>query len=179
MLRKIITGLVVVAALPMTAALGQTTSGQTALSQSGVAAQSSAVVIDVAKSAGCGCCEGWIVRMQDEGFEVRAQNVGREELYNLKISRGLTEDLMACHTATIDEYTVEGHVPVKEVRRMLSERPDAAGIVVPGMPIGAPGMDPVGAPSMGFDGTGTEAYDVLLLQKDGSTTVYASYPAAG
>jgi len=173
MLRNILTGLVVVAILPMSAALGQTTSGQTVLSQS------SAVVIDVAKSAGCGCCEGWITRMQDEGFEVRAQNVGREELYNLKISRGVTEELMACHTATIGKYTVEGHVPVDEVRRMLLERPDAAGIVVPGMPIGAPGMDPVGAPSMGFDGTGTEAYDVLLLQKDGTTTLYASYPAAG
>ncbi len=173
MLSKILAGLVVVAALPMATALGQTTLEPAA------SGQSSAVVVDVVKNAGCGCCEGWIVRMQDEGFDVRAKNIVREELYNLKISRGITEDLMACHTATIGEYTVEGHVPVADVRRLLAERPDAVGIVVPGMPIGAPGMDPVGAPSMGFDGSGTQAYDVLLLQKDGSTEIFASYAAKG
>ncbi|VAW17925.1 CopG protein [hydrothermal vent metagenome] len=174
MRRKILTGLAVVAALPIAMALGQTPAlGQTTLTKP------SAVVVEVAKNAGCGCCDGWIARMKDDGFEVRAQNISSDELYNLKISRGLTQDLMACHTATIDGYTVEGHVPVADVRRMLAERPDAAGIVVPGMPIGSPGMDPIGAPSMGFDGTGTEAYDVLLLQKDGATTVYSSYSANG
>jgi len=176
MLGKIL-AVLVFAALPVTGAMGQT--ADAVVPNTGAAGSTADLVIEVAKNAGCGCCNGWITRMQDAGFEVQAKNVSREELYNLKISRGLTPELMACHTATLTGYTIEGHVPLAEVRRLLDERPDAAGIVVPGMPVGAPGMDAAGAPSMGFDGTGTEAYDVLLLQNDGTTEVYASYPANG
>ena len=102
MLNKTLVALLVVAALPAGVAMAQTKDlGQTTLGQSG------AVVVDVAKNAGCMCCEGWITRMKDDGFEVHANNISNEELYKLKISRGITEDLMSCHTATIGKYTVE------------------------------------------------------------------------
>ncbi len=172
MLKKTLAALVVVvAALPAGAAMGQTTADTNATADTNV-------VVEVAKNAGCSCCEGWIARMQDDGFTMRPVNLSNEELYKLKISRGITEDLAACHTATVDGYTVEGHVPVVDVRRLLAEHPDAIGIAVPGMPIGSPGMDTVGAPSMGFAPNEKEPYNVLLVNKDGSTEIFASYPGS-
>jgi hypothetical protein len=146
----------------------------TAMGAPAVQAQFANPVVDVAKNAGCGCCEGWIDRMVQAGFTVRPENLPQDELYDLKISRGITEDLMACHTATIAGYTVEGHVPIADIKRLLKEHPNAIGIAVPGMPVGSPGMDPVGAPAMNF-GNEKDAYDVLLVRKDGSIEVYASY----
>jgi hypothetical protein len=81
------------------------------------------------------------------------------------------EQLQACHTAIVDGYVFEGHVPVREIRRLLSERPEAVGLVVPRMPIGSPGME-----MEGFD---PQPYKVLLLKKDGSFEVYADYPKGG
>jgi len=161
MLRKTLAALVF-AALPASVATAQTTQ----------------VVIDVVKNAACGCCEGWIVRMQEEGFTLNSQDLSGEELYDIKVSRGLSTELMACHTATVAGYTVEGHVPAREIRRLLAELPDAIGIATPGMPLGSPGMDPIGAPSMGFSADDVEPYDVLLVLNDGTTEVYASYGGA-
>ncbi len=161
MLRKTLAALVF-AALPATLATAQTPQ----------------VVIDVVKNAGCGCCEGWIARMQEEGFTLFSQNLSSEELYDIKVSRGLSTELMACHTATVGGYTVEGHVPAREIRRLLAELPDAIGIATPGMPLGSPGMDPIGAPSMGFSADDVEPFEVLLVLNDGSTEVFASYGGA-
>lgn len=154
-------GVLVILALPANVAFGQ----------------GNDVVIDVAKTATCGCCGGWTAQMQNEGFEMRPRDISYEELWDLKVSRGISEDLAACHTASVVGYTVEGHVPSQDILRLLAERPDAIGIAAPGMPIGAPGMDAIGAPSMGF-GDEKDAYDVLLMLKDGTTQIFASYPGS-
>lgn len=122
--------------------------------------------MEVLKSATCGCCHEWVAYMQAEGFDVTAIDVSDAELAAAKTAAGLSQDLVSCHTAKIDGYVVEGHVPAREVERLLSERPDAIGLSVPGMPYGSPGMgDPADA----------DVYDVLLVKRDGSTEVFASY----
>ncbi|MFV2033810.1 MAG: DUF411 domain-containing protein [Halocynthiibacter sp.] len=158
MLRKTLS-LIAFAALPSTAAIAQTEE----------------VVIDVAKNAGCMCCDGWVNRMDDAGFALQPRNIPGEKLYDLKVERGMSSDLWACHTATVAGYTIEGHVPARELRRLLSERPDAIGLATPGMPVGSPGMDTIGAPNMGFSEGQKEAYDVILVLRDGSTGIFASY----
>lgn len=130
-------------------------------------AQGIAPVMDVLKQASCGCCGGWVARMQEAGFTVNVQNVSGDALYAAKEASGFSDDLWACHTASVGGYTVEGHVPVSEIIRLLSERPTALGIATPGMPTGSPGMEYGGE---------REAYDVMLVNMDGSTGVYASYP---
>lgn len=87
-----------------------------------------------------------------------------------KIDLGVPTDQHSCHTGEIDGYFLEGHVPADDIRRLLAERPDAAGLAVPGMPYGSPGMGPE---------TRREAYDVMLVLGDGSSEVYSHYPAAG
>ena len=78
---------------------------------------------------------------------------------------GLKQDQTSCHTGFVEGYVIEGHVPAASVARLLKERPDAIGLAVPGMPVGSPGMGESGEP-----------YDVLLVQTDGSATVYDTYP---
>ena len=131
-------------------------------------AASASTVIDVLKAAGCGCCVAWIEKMEDAGYEVTAENVSQGALTQAKIAAGLAPDLASCHTAKVGPYVVEGHVPAREIDRLMDERPDAIGLAVPGMPLGSPGMD---------FGAQAEAYDVLLVKRDGTTEVYASYPA--
>jgi hypothetical protein len=125
-------------------------------------------LVEVWKDVSCGCCHDWIAHMKASGFEVRAYDVGnvaaRQRL-------GVPAKLGSCHTALVDGYAIEGHVPASEVQRLLRERPPAVGLVVPGMPIGSPGMD---TPAYGGR---RDAYSVLLLGKDGKTSVYASYTA--
>lgn len=132
------------------------------------AAQSASPVIDVLKQASCGCCGGWVARMEQAGFKVTVQNVSGEVLDAAKQDSGFSQDLWACHTATVGGYTVEGHVPVSEIRRLLDERPEALGIATPGMPMGSPGME---------YGNQREAFNVVLVNLDGSTDIYATYPA--
>ena len=130
-------------------------------------AQGTAPAIEVLKQASCGCCGGWVARMQEAGFTVNVQNVLGDALYAAKEASGFSDDLWACHTASVGGYIVEGHVPVTELTRLLGERPVALGIATPGMPTGSPGME---------YGDEREAYDVMLVNLDGSTEVYASYP---
>lgn len=132
----------------------------------GFAASAQAQPMDVAKNAGCGCCGGWIEQMQAAGFEVAARNISNEALYELKLSLGIGEEMMSCHTASVEGYSIEGHVPLVDIRRLLAERPDAVGLAVPGMPVGSPGME---------YGDMKDAYDVFLIGRDGSTEVFASY----
>lgn len=130
-------------------------------------AQEATPVIDVLKQASCGCCGGWVAAMQEAGFTLNVRNVSGEELYAAKEAAGLSEDLWACHTAEVAGYTVEGHVPARELTRLLQERPAALGIATPGMPAGSPGME---------YGSEREAFDVVLVGLDLSQQVYASYP---
>lgn len=137
------------------------------LAGSPVQAQQS-TIIDVKKSESCGCCSAWIDRLKQAGFQVRPENMAMGRLMRFKLDNGIKSKHASCHTGRIAGYTIEGHVPVREIRRLLKEKPDAIGLAVPGMPMGSPGMD---------FGTARDAYNVLLIKKDGSTSVYASYLA--
>ncbi|GAB5407667.1 MAG: DUF411 domain-containing protein [Balneolaceae bacterium] len=117
------------------------------------------------KNEGCQCCTKWADRMNEEEFAVIEKPI--PNLYEVKQEQGISRELASCHTALVDGYVVEGHVPVEDVQRLLKERPDAIGLTVPGMPIGSPGME--------VEGREADKYDVLLIAKDGSTSVYASY----
>ncbi|MFT4795653.1 MAG: hypothetical protein ACJAVR_002310 [Paracoccaceae bacterium] len=120
----------------------------------------------VAKSPTCGCCGAWIDRMRDAGFAVDARDVDQDTLYALKAQLGIGPEHASCHTAQVDGYVIEGHVPAQDIQRLLAERPDAAGLAVPGMPTGSPGME------MGDE---RDPYDTLLVRKDGSATVFAQH----
>lgn len=127
------------------------------------------VAIHVVKDPGCPCCNAWIGHLRDAGFAVSFEERSIEELAAFKRERGIPEDLASCHTGTAGEYTIEGHVPAADIRRLLAERPDAVGLTVPGMPYGSPGMGPE---------TEREAYEVIMIRRDGSSEVFTSYPAA-
>ncbi|MFM4651006.1 DUF411 domain-containing protein [Aeromonas bivalvium] len=117
----------------------------------------------VYKSQYCGCCEQWVKHMQDNGFELKVVNT--EQLEPIKVQHGVTPQLASCHTALVDGYVVEGHVPAADVRRMLKQKPAIRGLTIPGMPQSAPGMDIPG-----------QAYQVLAIDEAGQTAVWASYP---
>ena len=119
--------------------------------------------MEVFKSPTCGCCSAWVDHMTRAGFDAVARDVDQETLWTMKERAGVTPELSSCHTAFIDGYFIEGHVPASDVQRLLSERPDALGLTVPGMPIGSPGMEM---------GNQRDAYDTLLVLRDGSTEVF-------
>jgi len=137
------------------------------LAMTSMATAQQAPVIEVLKQASCGCCGGWVAAMQEAGFTLNVRNVSGDELYAAKEASGFSEELWACHTATVAGYTVEGHVPVSELERLLAERPAALGIATPGMPTGSPGME---------YGNEREAFNVVLVNLDTSQQIYASYP---
>ena len=110
-----------------------------------------APLITVHKDPNCGCCTGWVRHLQNAGFTVQA--IDTAELDAIKTRLGVPTDLAACHTAQVAGYIVEGHVPAVALRRFLTEKPNAAGLAVPGMPIGSPGME----------GGTPEPYDVVLF----------------
>jgi len=122
--------------------------------------------MQVWKSPSCGCCKDWIALLQRDGFAVQTIDEGNNAA---RARFGLPARYGSCHTARIGGYVVEGHVPAREIRRLLAEKPDAIGVAVPGMPIGSPGMD---GPEYGGR---RDPYDVLLVHRDGSSRVYASY----
>ncbi len=127
-------------------------------------AESSRPEVVVYKSATCGCCNGWVTYLEDEGFAVKAIN--HEDVDQIKAEHGLTNSaLKSCHTALVDGYVIEGHVPVADIDRLLAERPDIVGLTAPGMPMNSPGMNSL-IP---------KDYDVLAFRKDGSSRVYSSY----
>lgn len=112
----------------------------------------------------CECCSGWVEHMEDHGFETDLQF--SDDLEAVKEEAGVPRDLVACHTAVIGGYVVEGHVPADDVKRFLEEEPEVAGLAVPGMPMGSPGME----------GPRQDEYDVLAFQRDGETEVFTSHP---
>lgn len=119
-------------------------------------------VVEVWKSAYCGCCGGWIAHLRQAGFTVVARDV--EDIAPVKAENGVTDDLASCHTATVSGYVVEGHVPAADIRRLLAEKPEIRGLAAPGMPSAAPGMD--GA---------AEPYDVLAFDRAGATRLWARH----
>jgi len=126
-------------------------------------------VVEVWKSPSCGCCNDWIRHLRAYGFDVQAHEVSDAAKRDLRQRLGLADHFGSCHTALVGGYVVEGHVPAREIQRMLKERPRALGLAVPGMPVGAPGMD---GPEYGGQ---KDPYAVLLVQRDGGSSVYQSY----
>ena len=132
----------------------------------GPAQAKGATRIEVYKSPTCGCCNDWIDHVKADGFAVVAHDVGNNAA---RARLGMPSKYGSCHTAVVDGYVVEGHVPARDMRRLLKERPQALGLAVPNMPFGSPGMD---GPKYGNK---IEPYDVLLVLRDGSARVFQSY----
>jgi hypothetical protein len=129
-----------------------------------VALRAAGPEITVYKLSTCDCCGMWVQHLRANGFQVTVHEVPDMAEYKKKF--GVPEELQSCHTAIVDGYTIEGHVPVAEIKRLLAERPQAKGLAVPGMPLGAPGME----------ASVKDPYNVLLFQADGKTSVYKEYP---
>ena len=125
--------------------------------------------IHVLKDPNCGCCTSWIEILREDGFTVTTERSLGTQLMQHKLENRIPQNMTSCHTGEIEGYMIEGHVPPADIRRLLSERPDAVGLAVPGMPYGSPGM--------GSEAE-REAYDVFLIRKDGRTEVFTSYEAA-
>lgn len=121
----------------------------------------------VYKTKTCGCCDKWVEHMRASGFKVTVNDVPSTAEYRQKY--GVPEKLLSCHTAVVDGYSIEGHVPASEILRLLKEKPKAKGLAVPGMPMGSPGME----------GSYRDAYSVIRFDEDGSLSVYQKYAAEG
>lgn len=129
---------------------------------------SASPTIHVYKTPTCGCCTKWIEHLEAEGFAVEFED--RDDLTALKREQGVPSELASCHTALVDGYVLEGHVPASDVRRLLSERPEVDGLAVPEMPLGSPGMEHP-------DPSRHQPYDVMSFGESG-VRVFASHPAA-
>jgi len=132
----------------------------------GPAATSLPLVV-VHKSEGCECCKLWVAHLEKAGFRVEVRDV--DNMGPIKERVGIPAAMGSCHTAEVDGYFAEGHVPAQDMLRLLRERPKAKGLTVPGMPVGSPGMEIPGQ---------MQPYDVLLVALDGSTSVFAHHGGA-
>ena len=122
--------------------------------------------VTVYKTSSCGCCRLWVDHMKASGFDVQAMDVSSADVRKVSKMAGLKDEDTSCHTAKIGNYTVEGHVPADDIKRLLKEKPaGVVGLAAPGMPQGSPGME---------QGT-KEPYDVIAFKKDGTSTVFAKH----
>lgn len=121
-----------------------------------------AVSVTVYKSPTCGCCSNWIDHLEANGYEVTT--VETADLSPVKAEHGIRPEFASCHTAIVEGYVIEGHVPADVIDRLLRERPNVAGLAVPGMPMGSPGME----------GPRKDPYNVLTFDDAGNTTIYES-----
>ena len=128
------------------------------------AESAAAATLVVTKSAYCGCCKHWVEHMKKAGFAVEVREV--EDVTPTARKLGVPDKLRSCHTSQIGGYAIEGHVPAADVKRLLATKPKAAGLAVPGMVAGSPGME---------QGDYKEPYQVLLFDKTGKTKVFASH----
>ena len=124
------------------------------------------VKITVYKSPTCGCCKGWVDHVREAGFEVVTHDVGESAREEVKATAGISSKLRSCHTGLVGKYAVEGHVPADVIKQLLKEAPKVAGIAVPGMPIGSPGME--------VPGRKADKYDIIAFDRSGKTRVFAS-----
>ena len=125
-------------------------------------------LVEVWKSPSCGCCKDWVAHMEANGFATKVYETGNTAMRG---RLGIPMALGSCHTARVAGYALEGHVPAADVKRLLAQRPQAVGLAVAGMPVGSPGMD---GPEYG---TRRDRYEVLLVRKDGSHSVFATHNA--
>lgn len=127
------------------------------------------LLVEVWKTATCGCCHDWVAHLEANGFQVKTHDISDMAKDAQRRQLGMADKFGSCHTALIGGYVLEGHVPAREIRRLLRERPKALGLTVPGMTVGSPGMD---GPAYGGR---KDPYAVLLVQRDGGSSVYQSY----
>ncbi len=120
--------------------------------------------VEVYKSPTCGCCKDWVTHMRENGFEVKVHNT--QDVTPYKRQMGVPQQLNSCHTAVVDGYVVEGHVPAADIKRMLSERPPIKGISAPGMPVGSPGMEM---------GDRKAPYSVVTFDDRGEMTIFSRH----
>lgn len=120
-------------------------------------------VMTVYKSPTCGCCSKWVEHLEENGIEVIVEE--RMNMQPVKQQFGVSSQHQSCHTALIDGYVIEGHVPAVDIYRLIQEQPDLKGLAVPGMPMGSPGME----------GQRSEHYSVLGVHKDGRSSLFSSY----
>lgn len=137
------------------------------LASSTMVAYAAPTTMQVWKDPTCGCCKDWIAHLEKSGFATTVIEQGNSAA---RARLGMPQKFGSCHTALIQGYVIEGHVPAADIQRLLKDKPKALGLSVPGMPIGSPGMD---GPAYG---SRRDAYQVLLIQRDGSTTVFNTYP---
>lgn len=128
-------------------------------------AQRPAPTVQVYKSPTCGCCANWVKHLQQHGFRTQVTEI--DDVAPIKAQHRIPARVQSCHTAVVDGYVIEGHVPATDVQRLLKERPAVAGLAVPGMPIGSPGME--------VPNVKPQAYDVVAFDKQGQLKVYASH----
>jgi len=160
------TGSLVVCAMLLSACSADVPQGgqETVMAKSTTSVKAELPLITVYKSPTCGCCTEWVTYLEDEGFSVTA--IDHDDVDQIKAENGLTDpSLKSCHTALVDGYVVEGHVPASDIEKLLAERPDVIGLTAPGMPMMSPGMNSL-IP---------KDYDVLAFQKNGKTRVFSSY----
>ena len=146
--RKLVLGLLAVPFLPL------------------LRARAAEPIVEVWTGPSCSCCHDWLKHLETNGFGVQAHDGGNSEA---RARLGMPVDFGSCHTGQVEGYALEGHVPAREIRRLLAERPNAVGLSVPSMPRGSPGMD--GAVYGGV----RDPYDVLLVGRDGRASVFQSY----
>jgi hypothetical protein len=130
----------------------------------GVWAQAGRPEVVVYKSATCGCCNSWVEHLRARGFRVTTHDV--PDLAEVRRRLNVPERFASCHTAKVDRYVVEGHVPAREIERLLAMRPRMDGLAVPGMPIGSPGME---------HGPRRDPYDVVAFNAAGESSAFATY----
>ena len=120
--------------------------------------------IEVWKSPTCKCCSKWVEHLRDDGFNVTVHN--QSAMNPLKTKLGVPQALASCHTAVVEGYVIEGHVPSQDIRKLLSEKPKTLGLAVPGMPIGSPGME---------QGDRRDPYETLAFTASGESSVYVRH----
>jgi hypothetical protein len=145
-------------------ATGQLASADGAMIAAAAAAPTESLTVTVYKSPTCGCCRAWVDHMQQNGF--RVVSIDTSDMAAVKKSFGVREEHGSCHTAKVGDYVLEGHVPAVDVKRLLAEKPQVAGLAVPGMPAGSPGMEVGGM---------KDPYDVVAWTKGGATSVFAKH----
>ncbi len=133
----------------------------------GATAKAAAPLVEVWKDPNCGCCQDWVVHLEANGFTVKVNDTGNTAM---RAKLGVDTKYGSCHTAMVGGYAIEGHVPAREIHRLLKEKPQAIGLAVPGMPVGSPGMDGK------VYGDRKDPYQVMLLRRDGGARVYQAYP---
>lgn len=123
-----------------------------------------ATEVNVYKSPNCGCCGSWVENLRVGGLNVVVHEM--EDVTPIARKAGVPDDARSCHTAIVDGYFVEGHVPASDIRKLLRDRPKARGIAVPGMPIGSPGME---------QGSHKDAYATLIVDRNGAVRMFARH----